>query len=434
MSRKATKVICIILAALLLLGIVSAAVSIGAQAAVTQSQIDALESERDEIRSQQDDLQDQIDDLEAERASVLEQKEALDEQNVLNLQQIALIEEQIALYDEMIEEKAQEVEDAKAAEEAQFEHYCDRVRTMEETNSWSYLSVLLKATSLSDFLSRYNDIADIVRSDQNVKAEYIAAREAAEQTQAEYEAVQAEQLVKREELLAEEEELEAEIEKSNALVLQLEDDIDAYEAAYGEKESEWSDIQARIDEMVAELQAQKEAEAAAKAAFEAAQRAAQAQTTTSSGSTTTTTTTSSGYYSWPVPSCTYITSLFGYRVHPILGTTKYHAGVDIGASYGANICAAAGGTVQVSEYSSSYGYYCVIYHSNGTTTLYAHMNSMPVVSVGETVTQGQLIGYVGSTGLSTGAHCHFEVRVNGSNVDPLDYFSGMSFSYASDIY
>ena len=139
-----------------------------------------------------------------------------------------------------------------------------------------------------------------------------------------------------------------------------------------------------------------------------------------------------GYFSWPVPSCTYITSRFGYRVHPIFGTTKYHSGVDIAAGSGAAINAAAGGTVSIAEYSDSYGYYCVIYHSNGMTTLYAHMNSMPVVSAGQTVSAGQLIGYVGSTGWSTGPHCHFEIRVSGSCVDPLSYFPGIGFSYSSD--
>ncbi len=118
-------------------------------------------------------------------------------------------------------------------------------------------------------------------------------------------------------------------------------------------------------------------------------------------------------------------------MHPIFGTTKYHSGVDIAAGYGAAIQAAAGGTVSIAEKSDSYGYYCVIYHSNGTTTLYAHMNEMPCVSVGDTVSAGQLIGYVGSTGWSTGPHCHFEIRVNGSCVDPIAYFPGVSFTYSA---
>ena len=134
---------------------------------------------------------------------------------------------------------------------------------------------------------------------------------------------------------------------------------------------------------------------------------------------------------WP-SGVTYLTSRWGYRVHPIFGTTKYHAGVDIAASQGSTISAAAGGTVQISEHSDSYGNYCVIYHSNGTSTLYAHMNSLPAVKVGETVSAGQTIGYVGSTGWATGPHLHFEVRVNGATVDPLDYYPGTSFSYSAD--
>ena len=138
-----------------------------------------------------------------------------------------------------------------------------------------------------------------------------------------------------------------------------------------------------------------------------------------------------GSYVWPASS-TYITSRQGYRVHPIFGTTKYHSGADVGAGAGTPILAAAGGTVQISEYSDSYGYYCVIYHSSGLTSLYAHMNSMPAVSVGDTVSAGQTIGYVGSTGWATGPHLHFEIRVNGACVDPLAYYPNISFSYSAD--
>ena len=345
-----------------------------------------------------------------------------------------MINEQIALYDEMIEEKAQEVEEAIRVEEEQFAHYCARVRTMEETNAWSYVSFLFEADSLTDFLSRLNDVLDIVRNDRHVKDEYIAARETVEQVKAEYEEVQAEQEEKREELLQEKERLEEQIDNACAMIAELEQDIEAFTAAYDENEILENEVQAKIDKKVAELVAQKAAEEAARKAWEESQRrareAAAAAAAQSSGGTKVAS--GAGYYTWPVSSCTYITSKFGYRVHPIFGTTKYHSGVDIAAGYGAAICAAAGGTVSIAEKSDSYGYYCVIYHTNGTTTLYAHMNAMPCVSVGQSVSAGQLIGYVGSTGWSTGPHCHFEIRVNGSCVDPLSYFPGISFTFSAD--
>lgn len=432
MTKKSTRIICIILAALLLFGIIAYGLSIFVLG-VTQAEIDALQAERDEIKSQQADIQEQIDLLQAEKASVSERKAALDEQTALNIQNIELIDRQIAIYDQMIEDKGVEVEQAIEAQELQFERYKTRVRAMEETNTWTYISIILKATSLTDFLSRLSDVEDIVRSDKNVKVEYEAAREYTEQVLAEYELIQEEQKEKREELLVEKARLEEQIEQATALILQLEDDIEAYEEAFEAKEAERDDIQSRIDKMVADLKAQQEAERRAREAYEAALRAQQQQQQQqqSGGTATTAVASGAGYFSWPTYT-TYITSRFGYRIHPIFGTTKYHAGVDINSSSGSAITAAAGGTVQISEYSSSYGNYCVIYHSNGTTTLYAHMNSLPVVKVGETVTVGQTIGYVGSTGWATGPHLHFEIRVNGSCVDPLSYFPSLSFSYASD--
>ncbi len=433
MSKKTTKIICIVLAVLMLVGLVSVIAGSSARA-VTQAEIDKLQAERDEIRRQKKDIQEQINALQSEVASVIAKKSALDEQNELNRQDIELINEQIALYDQMIEEKAQEVAEAIRIEEEQYAHYCARVRSMEETNTWTYMSFLFDADSLTDFLGRLNDITDIVRNDKHIKDEYIAAREAVQQVKAEYEAIQEQQEARRAELLSEKEKLEQQIKAATKMIQELEKDIEAFTAAYEENEALENEIQEKIDKKVAELQAQKAAEEAARRAWEESQRKLKEQqeranrgTTGGGGGTV-----SGGYYSWPVPSCTYITSKFGYRVHPIFGTTKYHSGVDIAAGYGATIQAAAGGTVSIAEKSDSYGYYCVIYHSNGTTTLYAHMNAMPSVSVGQTVSAGQVIGYVGSTGWSTGPHCHFEIRVNGSCVDPLSYFPGVGFTYSSD--
>jgi len=125
---------------------------------------------------------------------------------------------------------------------------------------------------------------------------------------------------------------------------------------------------------------------------------------------------------WPTPGYTTITSPYGYRIHPITGEFKFHAGVDIGAPGGAPILAAAGGTVTISTYSRSYGNYVEIDHGNGLRTRYAHM-SLRLASAGDTVTQGQEIGLVGATGDATGNHLHFEVRVNGVTYDPMRYFT-----------
>ena len=432
MSKNTTRIICIVLAALMLVGFISMIAGSRARA-VTQAEIDKLQAERDEIRRQKKDIQEQINALQSEMASVIDKKSALDEQNELNRQDIELINAQIELYDQMIEEKAQEVAAAVRAEEEQYAHYCSRVRAMEETNTWTYMSFLFDAKSLTDFLGRLNDVTDIVRNDKHIKDEYIAAREAVEEVKAEYEAVQAEQEERRAELLSEKTKLEQQITAATKMIAELEEDIEAYKEAYEANEALENEVQEKIDKKVAELQAQKAAEEAARRAWEESQRKlkeqqAKAAAASSGGGGGAV---AGGYYSWPVPSCTYITSKFGYRVHPIFGTTKYHSGVDIAAGYGATIQAAAGGTVSIAEKSDSYGYYCVIYHSNGTTTLYAHMNEMPCVSVGQTVSAGQVIGYVGSTGWSTGPHCHFEIRVNGSCVDPLAYFPGVGFTYSA---
>ena len=429
MAKKTAKAVCALLSALLLFGLMTGGLN---ASAVTQSQIDALEEEQERIKSQQADIQEQIDALQSEWASVMERKTALDEQTALNIQNITLIDQQIALYEQMIEDKGNEVDQALAAEELQFERYKARVRAMEETNTWTYLSILLKATSLTDFLSRLNDVKDILRHDKNMKAEYEAARAHVEQIKAEYEEIQEQQKEKREELLTEKARLERQVEQAGVTIRQLEDDIGAYTVAYAEKETEQEDIQARIDEMVATLQAQEEMERKAREAYEAALLTQQQQHSTDNATIANTDNASTGYYTWPCPSSTYISSKFGYHLHPLFGTTKYHAGIDIAASYDSSIVAAAGGTVSISEYSASYGYYCVIYHSDGKTTLYAHMNAMPLVSVGDTVTAGQALGHVGATGWATETGLRFEIRINGSCVDPLDYFPNISFTFATD--
>ena len=135
-----------------------------------------------------------------------------------------------------------------------------------------------------------------------------------------------------------------------------------------------------------------------------------------------------GSLGWPVPCSTRVTSRFGYRTDPFTGEQRYHSGIDIDGygNDGAPVVASDGGTVITATYNDGYGNYIIIDHGNGYQTLYAHMSGLAVGN-GSTVSKGQTIGYLGATGRATGTHCHFEVFVNGSRVDPAGFFGGLSY-------
>lgn len=408
MKKKAISIVCIVLAFLMMVTLVVSVVgSLGALAADEQDQIDALEQQKIELQSQQASIQTNINDLMAQQADVIEQKAAMDEKNELARQEIELINEQIDVYTDLIEQKARELEKAEAAEQAQYDLYCKRVRAMEEEGSYTYLDILFQCRSLSDVLSAIDMIGEIMDADKRLFEEYKTARENTEKVKAEYEGTLQQLGEKQETLEAEKAELEAQIAAAVEVINQLENDIEAAKAEYAKAAAAEAAAQASINAIIAQMQAEEEA-----ARQEAAENN---QQYTGTGSTAT------GTYIWPCPSSTYVTSAFGMREHPLFGDERPHSGIDISGSAGSEVMAADSGTVAVATYSSSYGNYVTIYHSNGDYTLYAHMSSL-AVTAGQNVTQGDVIGYVGSTGWANGPHLHFEIRVNGSTVDPLSYF------------
>ena len=415
-KRLAVQIICIALAAMLTLSL--ALIAIGSTGAYAigeeyQGEIDSIEAQKEELQAERADMQAGIDELEAQRASVLEQKAALDAQNELARQEIELIDEQISLYTSLVEEKARELEQAEAEEAAQLDTYKTHIRAMEENGKYTYLDIIFRSASLSELLTAIDQIGEIMEADKRLYDEYSAAREHTEDVKAEYESTLAELSDRSDELEAQKADLEEQIASAVDLINELEADLEQARAEYAANEAAEAALNSQLDAINAEIAAQEEA-----ARQEAAQNN---QEYTGTGSTAT------GSYIWPCPSSTYVTSRYGYRTHPIFGDERFHSGIDISANEGATIIAADSGTVSVATYSSSYGNYVTIYHSNGTYTLYAHMSSL-AVSAGQTVSQGDTIGYAGSTGWATGPHLHFEIRSNGGTVDPLAYFSNYSLA------
>lgn len=414
MKKKTVSAICIALAFIMIVTlVVSLMGSFGAFAAGGQEEIDALEQQKQQLQSQQQSIQSNINDLVAQQADVIEQKAAMDEKNELARQEIELINEQIEVYTDLIDDKAKELEAAEKTEQEQLELYKKRVRSMEENGSYTYLDILFQCRSLSDVLSAIDMIGEIMESDKRLYEQYKESRENTERIKGEYEQTLVLLDEKQETLEAEKAELEKQIAAAVEVINQLENDIEAAKAEYAKAAAAEAAAQASINAIIAQMQAEEEA-----ARQEAANNG---QDYTGTGSTAT------GTYIWPCPSCTYVTSKFGMREHPLFGDERPHTGIDIGAQAGAEVIAADSGTVAVATYSSSYGNYVTIYHSNGDYTLYAHMSSL-TVTAGQNVTQGDVIGYVGSTGWASGPHLHFEIRVNGSTVDPTSYFSGLSYA------
>ena len=415
MKKSGKRILALALMLLLTFGIFCQSGLIAGAGAVTQSDIDNLKQQKEALEQQRQDLLAQIEDAEFDLLSVTAQRKVLDERMTLTQQEINNVSEQIETCLQMIDQKEAEVETCKKQEDAQWKLYKSRLRAMEENGTISYFSIIFGATSFSDLLSRIDYISEIIDYDEKVYNDLLAAQADTEQAIVGLEKVNAEYAQEKSELEALHADLAVQSDEASQLIASLEDKIDEYNALDEEMNAEMDALQDDIDAKVAELEEQKRRE--------------EEERNKQNGGGGNGGVTGTGSFIWPCPSSNYITSRFGTRFHPIYQVYKTHYGVDVGASYGSSIYAADGGTVLTSTYSSSYGYYIVIYHGNGTTTLYAHLSQL-LVSAGDSVSQGELIAYSGNSGASTGPHLHFEVSVGGSRVNPLDYFDSGSFAFS----
>lgn len=380
-----------------------------AQAAkVTKAQIDALKSEAGDLNAQKKEIQKKVNALKAEITNNRAKKELLDSQINVIASEISNSEAQIELYAQLIDQSEAELAAAEEEEAAQYALFCQRVRAMEEQGKVDYWSVLFRATSFSDLLGRLDIVNEIMEYDQRVIDDLKALQAEISDQKATLEGQKAEAEAARADLESKKKELDTQRDAANALMQELQADS-------AEAKAEMAAIEAEEEEILAEavrlsrLYAQQNQDPATQ-----------------------------GGYIWPVNS-RYITSTVGGRTSPGgVGSTN-HKGTDIGrVGYTSEIYAAKSGTVIISTYSSSYGNYVVLSHGSGNTTLYAHMSSRKV-SVGQKVSQGDVIGITGSTGHSTGPHLHFEITEGGVRINPLShgaqprkgYLSGYTLSGTS---
>ena len=359
--------------------------------AVTQAEIDALKSDASKLNDQKKDIQNQLKSVRADKSKALDQKELLEQQIDVIVSEISNLDAQISKYTELIGQKETELAENEANQQKQYELFCQRVRVMEEEGESSYWSILFSSSDFSDLLDNFMMIEEIIEYDNGIMESLLALQAQIETDKAELETAKAEQEAAKAEQVAARQEMksqESEVDKLIGEISAQEDQLEKMEA----------DLKKAADAANAEIK-KKEKELAS-----------QIKNVPSE----------SGFL-WPLTNYNTLSSLFGNRTHPITGKPNNHTGIDIPAPKGTPILAAKSGVVSISTKNRSYGNYVVVSHSDGTSTLYAHMNSRNVKE-GQTVKQGDVLGYVGTTGSSTGNHLHFEIRVNGTRVDPVNYF------------
>ena len=391
-TAKGVRKVISLLVVLALLVPLTGQVTVMPSSAVTQAEIDDLKDEAAELDSQRAELQAQLKAIQADKSKALEQKSLLEQQIDATQSEINNIQAQIQKYSELITQKEGELAEAEEQEQELYELFCERVRYMEEEGEVSYWSILFSSSDFSDLLDNFMMVEEVIDYDNSVMEELLALQEQIEADKAALETSKEEQEAAKAKQEAAKADLKDQEAQVDALIQEISGQEDQLEAAEAQLKAAANAMDAEIKRLEKEM-----AEQIANVPSE------------------------SGFL-WPLPSSwNTLSSLFGSRIHPITGKPNNHTGIDIPASKNTNIYAAKSGVVTTSTYNSSYGNYVVVSHSDGTSTLYAHMNSR-AVSKGETVSQGQVIGYVGTTGSSTGNHLHFEVRVNGNRVDPVNYF------------
>ena len=391
MKKSTTRLISCVIAAILVIALLASMLATGITFAGAAEDVDELQDKLSSLEDEKAAVKEKIAELTKQASDVEATRAALQSEIDLTKEEISTVQAYIDRLQDQIDVKTTELAAAEKALEQKEEEFALTVRTTYEQGDSSYLEVLLNSSSFSDLLSRMEIITAIMEDNKKIVAEYTAAKEDIEQKKQELQDTQDSQKEYQENLNYKVDELAA----SEAEQAALAESLQAYKA---ESEAEYDRISNEMQDVSNQI------------------AALSAQSAASGGVPY------SGTFVWPTPSCTTTSSVYGYRVHPIYGTVKFHAGEDIPASYGAEILAAASGTVTTAGWVSGYGNYTVIDHGGGTMTAYGHQSSI-LVSVGQYVQQGQVIGYVGSTGNSTGPHLHFEVYQNGSTVDPKSFFS-----------
>ena len=356
------------------------------------------QDEKAQLEKALKEAQGTIEDLKDSKGDIESKVTELNQQLIDISARITDLENQLTAKSEDIQETKDELAGAKEREAQQYADMKVRIQFMYENRQTSYLEALLSSRNISEFLNSADYIAQIQSYDRQKLTEYQDTVESIVNLEAQ---------------------LEQEYTDLEALKSTVESNKATVAAMMRQKESELADIsgdiedaQSDADYYAAEIQAQEELIAAIKRA-EAEKAAAGVEEHPYTG----------GAFRWPCPSSTRVTSDYGTRVSPMSGASSNHKGIDIGASAGADIIAAADGTVTAASYSSAAGNYVMIDHGGGLYTVYMHASSL-LVSPGQTVSAGDVIAKVGSTGISTGSHLHFGVSLNGSYVSPWSYLGG----------
>lgn len=369
-----------------------------------QSEIDALEEKNRVLQAEIDAIQSQYDTTYGEMSEIVAKKNAIDQEISLLNEKIATTNEQIAAYKQLIADTQDELDIAQFTLNGLSEVHRERIRAMEENGTVSYWEVIFKANSFTEMLDRMNIMQEISEADQKRMEELRVAADlvAAYRLNLEDEKGALEEILKG--LTADEEILEQRRIESDDLLRELAEEAEEFELLLAQSE----DLQ---DELMQEIAA-KEAE------LETAQYNAYLAELAKAGDNPPSDAT------WVTPVSGYtLTSPFGMRIHPVLGYEKMHNGIDMACAQGTPIYATRAGTVTTASYQASGAGYCVsINHLDGFASIYMHMTHY-VVSAGQSVSQGQLIGYVGSTGMSTGPHLHFGISYAGTYVNPLAYIA-----------
>lgn len=369
-----------------------------------------IDSAKDKISSLEEEkkkTEETIQELEKLKADTESYVKELDGELARLDDELSSLDSRITDKEADIEETKAQLEEAKKTEEEQYASMKLRIKYMYEKGDTSYLDLLLESGSMSEMLNRAEYIQQISSYDRKKLTEYGEIKEKIADDEEKLEA-------EHEELLTLQEQTKAKQDSVEKLVGEKSRELQKYQNQIAANESQLASYQAdieaqenRIQQIEAELKRQEEE------ARKKAQEKGEEYKTVSIGNIS---------FIWPCPSSSRITSGFGGRSSPTEGASSNHKGIDIGASSGSDIVAAADGTVTISTYSYSAGNYIMINHGGGVSTVYMHCSKL-LVSVGETVKKGQVIAKVGSTGYSTGPHLHFGVRVNGAYVNPSQYVS-----------